>query len=221
MKQYIASVLLLGSALSHGWVTNVEGSKRGFFTKIMDDLKARWYREETRVLFRASMCNYYDKAQEALAAGASVYAKDRYGRTPLNVAAVHAFSDNTVKLLLAAGAEVDVRDNDGNTPLSQVVPRLEVSKAALLLNNGANPNARNNEGISVLQKCGKGKYRFLSPPVLACYESEKEMKIMQLLFQHGANPQSIGLNNKDLEWWYGKDDADKMIGVQQRLNRGK
>jgi ankyrin repeat protein len=99
--------------------------------------------------------------------GADVNAIDAYGRTPLH----HAVpSVEVIKVLLRCGAHINVKDKDGNTPLhyalcaEKIVDELsfyswwdnlplcpvDIDIVKLLLENGADPSIRNNQGISVL-----------------------------------------------------------------------
>lgn len=83
--------------------------------------------------------------------GANVNARDRGQWTALHAAA----QDQRlaiVKLLLHAGAEVDAVDGFGNTPLWRCVmdPRTDHDVVKCLLAAGADPNKKNNYGISAL-----------------------------------------------------------------------
>lgn len=53
---------------------------------------------------------------ELLRNSASVFAKDKKGRTPLHYAAISQRSDAVIETLLAAGAPVSARDDEGLTP---------------------------------------------------------------------------------------------------------
>jgi ankyrin repeat protein len=64
----------------------------------------------------AAECGDLDEVQELIAQGASVNAKDYYGRTPLIWGALNGHED-ICKLLIANKASVDAKDNDGLTPL--------------------------------------------------------------------------------------------------------
>src|SRR4030095_14932740 len=62
------------------------------------------------------------------------------GFTPLLFAARHG-DVVSAKLLLAAGAKIDDVSAVGTTPLVVAAPRVQTAVAALLLENGADPNA--------------------------------------------------------------------------------
>jgi len=100
-----------------------------------------------------------------LANGAEVNAKDKYGRTPLYIAnqqghaeivdllrkyganeslhyAAGAGDIEKVRELIAQHADVNQRDENGQTPLHRAVPMGHIDVAELLLNKGANINAK-------------------------------------------------------------------------------
>jgi ankyrin repeat protein len=71
--------------------------------------------------------------------GANVNAKDRFGATPLHMAAI-AGSVPAMEALITGGADVNARSNDGFTPLFHAVNRKEV--ADYLIENGASIDPR-------------------------------------------------------------------------------
>ncbi|KAL3674816.1 hypothetical protein V7S43_000743 [Phytophthora oleae] len=77
-----------------------------------------------------------------LASGGDANAKDENGYTPLQ-AAVSYNQMELVVFLLASGADVKLGDNDMDTPLHRCE---SVECAKLLLDHGADLNARNSEG---------------------------------------------------------------------------
>ena len=69
------------------------------------------------------------------------------GGTPLYLAAGKS-NIKIVKVLIQAGADVNQKSNDGNTPLMNTdSPQI----AQLLLNAGANPTIRNDDGLTAWQ----------------------------------------------------------------------
>ncbi|KAJ2882648.1 hypothetical protein H4R27_003309 [Coemansia aciculifera] len=76
-----------------------------------------------------------------------VNAKDQSGYTPLHAAASWK-QPKLLEFLIKNGGAVNITDNDGDTPL-HICEDLEC--AQLLLDNGANPEAENDEGLSPVQ----------------------------------------------------------------------
>ncbi|KAG6973948.1 hypothetical protein JG688_00003297 [Phytophthora aleatoria] len=77
-----------------------------------------------------------------LASGGDVNAKDENGYTPLQAAVSYNHMELVV-FLLASGADVKLGDNEMDTPLHRCET---VECAKLLLDHGADLNARNSEG---------------------------------------------------------------------------
>jgi ankyrin repeat protein len=102
--------------------------------------------------------------------GADIHARDRNARTALMVAAEWGQTD-MVRWLLTYGAGPNERTNTGDTPLTLTADGLDyVGTARLLLQNGAQINARNKKGQTAL--------------MLAT--TRKNRKIVELLKQAGA-----------------------------------
>ena len=79
-------------------------------------------------------------------AGADVHARRSDGSTPLHTAAEWGRSPQVVEALVAAGADVNARDNVGNTPLHRFRGGAHPAVARQLLELGADPLARNDQG---------------------------------------------------------------------------
>lgn len=80
-------------------------------------------------------------------AGADVNARDRSGRTPLHEAAAHSLPrTRVIAALVAAGAELEARDDVGNTPLHLSLTSGHRFATRKLLELGADPSARNDQG---------------------------------------------------------------------------
>jgi ankyrin repeat protein len=75
-----------------------------------------------------------------------VFARDKFGKTPLHWAANMGYKDEA-ELLLDGGADINAKDNFGDTPL-HLADHEDVIK--LLLNKGAEVNAKDNEGRTPL-----------------------------------------------------------------------
>jgi ankyrin repeat protein len=97
-----------------------------------------------------------DEVQRLLELGADIDVRNYKGKTALHYAAKAGFL-KVINLLIEKGATVDATDQDGETPLFEAIRSTikdgEKQLAALeaLLVNGANPNLRNQKGLTVLQ----------------------------------------------------------------------
>lgn len=110
--------------------------------------------------------------------GAQINKADSKGRTPL-IAAAYMGHHETVEILLNHNAEVDLADGDGRTALSVTVLRVPTASAikgygavaSLLLERGADPGHRDNDGMT--------------PLLLAAYEGHED--VVELLLEAGAD----------------------------------
>ncbi len=82
--------------------------------------------------------------------GADVHAKDKFGWTPLHLAAAKENASATAELLLNQGADIHAKDKFGWTPLHSAASNNAYETAELLLNKGANVNAKDNHGWTPL-----------------------------------------------------------------------
>jgi ankyrin repeat protein len=102
-------------------------------------------------LHYAALDGDVDRVIELIAQGADVNAVDQAGgHTALHFAAQGQHTE-TARALLSAGAEVDARDRFGKTPLSMALFNVrdrDGEVIRVLLASGADPNLKNNNGIS-------------------------------------------------------------------------
>jgi ankyrin repeat protein len=80
--------------------------------------------------------------------GANVNAQSSAGCTPLSVAATSKASMRTVILLLNSGASISTSDNDGWTPLHCAIASRHDDMALVLIDRGADINAKDFSGAS-------------------------------------------------------------------------
>jgi ankyrin repeat protein len=113
-----------------------------------------------------------DVAQFLLARGMDVNAKDEKGWTALHHAAYNGKDVELVRTLLDHGAAIDARDGEGCTALWWIAGIGGGEVAALLLEKGADVNAKSNDGTTVL-----GRAHF-----------NHDEAMVQLLSAHGARP---------------------------------
>lgn len=103
--------------------------------------------------------------------GADPDLQDGTHDTPLHIAANHGKA-NVIPILVAGNADIEATDRRGNTPLHRSVMPGEFEATRILLELGANPNARSEDGTP-LSLVARGLHR-----------NSSEME--QLLRSHGA-----------------------------------
>lgn len=110
-----------------------------------------------------------------LDAGAEIDAQDGQGSTALRAHVTRGFLDDA-KMLLERGADVNFRDEFENTLLHF---DHDIDMVKLLLQYGADPNAKNIEGITPLHEAVN---------TAALIGDPASLEIIKLLVGHGADP---------------------------------
>ena len=105
-----------------------------------------------------------------LKAGTDINATDWEGQTALKVAV--EFNDNIeiTKFLIDSGFDVNTSDDGGWTPLITATFKKKVDFIKLLLQAGADPNAKNNKGMTAKDFAIKGGI----PEIVKIFESLSE-----------------------------------------------
>lgn len=181
----MAKLLLTGAAaclVAAGPVAAAGGNP--FICKDMEAKHQMLPREPTSrdlnfMLFDAVKSGCTDLMAGLLAAGATIEARDRFGNTPLLLAAA-AGQDAAIKLLLDAGARIDHRNLAGSSPLLRAAMDNRRRTAVLLLERGADPDLTNGQKLSALHA--------------AAYVGNE--KLVQALLAHGAAPDAIDATGK-------------------------
>ena len=148
------------------------------------DVDAAVDREGRTALTKAAEYGLAGVVQELIAAHADVghvcaCDEHRYGHhTPLTMAADHDRFE-AVAALLNAGAAVDARTSDGLTPLMLSVGMgADERTVRLLLDHGADPNARDAKGNTAL--------------LHGLYSGKDRVDVVRLLVSHGADVNIAG-----------------------------
>ena len=171
--------------------------------------------------------------------GANVNGKSTNGMTPLGYAAIHGKMDEA-KFLIANGADVNllgIIDSRGAewSPLTSAASVEDLDMLALLLNNGADLEAKNNEGDTALMITAKGtlskSVKFLiskganvnakgprghTALIYAAYNGKREN--LKLLLSSGADPFVTATDSTDPRAWrYGAADLAQQQGHAEVL----
>ncbi|TKR68007.1 hypothetical protein L596_024060 [Steinernema carpocapsae] len=177
-----------------------------------------------RPLHYACHADYFEAAKLLLVRGAKVDSINAGGYTPMHMCAERG-NYRLIKLLLDYSARVcfvvetenqfPIRDSV-DEPLRMAIRRGHFGCARLLLENGADPNARYFDGpeichvpptetqfLTLLLTAGADPNVFdrdgLTPLMKACRMKEKGLKAIQILLDHGADINAIARPKQDLK----------------------
>lgn len=160
---------------------NVNAQNSEGFTTLMYILNCYHSRLATRALRRL------------LKHGAAPNLQDKSGRAALHFPAgelAGPSNEEAVSALHAHGADLEMKDNSGDTPLRcAVFPRLSFERACCLLSKGADVEAKDAQGISILLHLFRRQY-FLKPtdPGALLEPYQPDHRFVAELLKYGADP---------------------------------
>ena len=117
------------------------------------------------------------QAKDLLSNGTDPNCRGDDGRTPLMIAANEEYSAERTILLLDRGAKTDLTMPDGRTALMIAADRYNAEIVKAILDGGANPNAEDRDGNSVLMHAAASKYSW----------QEERKPLVHLLVEKGAD----------------------------------
>ena len=117
--------------------------------------------------------------------GGNIESKDRFGCTPLLVAAKEGKAE-AVKQLLDGGAKIEATDDQGRTPLHAAAQRASTEVVKLLLERGAQIEAGDKDGFTPLMCAAQaGGIAYAGTPFHV--EKFPAVEAVNLLLERGAN----------------------------------
>jgi hypothetical protein len=155
-------------------------------------------------LMRAAV--FPEKVRMLVAHGADVRARSALGNSALILAARRPGNHRTVAFLLEHGAEVNVQNRFGATALMAAVAAEDAESVRLLLDRGADPNARPNmNGDGVIMGGGR------TPLMWAAFRGDTGL--IQTLIDHGAKVNDGIILGSALTQaaWAGNVDAARVL----------
>ena len=145
-------------------------------------------------LYYAALCGQSDAIAGLLAKGANprIGASWKDNNTPLHVAAEHGHLI-CVQILVGNGVPVDIRNAAEQTPLILAAEFLHPAVVTYLLEHGAKVDAADKQGNTPLywSTCFGENYENNYPA---------GVKVVQILLEHGANPNVKGVRGTPLAW---------------------
>lgn len=193
---------------SEDWIAvraiRIGASRQDPETYFLDTIRHYVYAGDTG-LHIAAAAYQRTAAEQLVAKGADVRARNRRGAEPLHYAADGSpdgpywdprGQHEVIDYLVATGADPNACDKSGVAPLHRAVRTRCWAAAQALLENGADPKMMNKRGSTPLhlavQDTGRGKSG--SPPA-----RDQQREIIKLLLQYGARPTDTDANGKTVE----------------------
>ena len=145
-------------------------------------------------LYYAALCGQSEAVAYLLAKGANpkIGASWKDNNTPLHVAAEHG-DLACVQILVNNGVPVDIRNSSKQTPLLLAAEFLHPTIVKYLLDHGAKVDAPDRKGNTPLywSTCSGEGY---------ATSDEAGVSVVQILLEHGANPNVKGVRGTPLAW---------------------
>jgi len=91
-----------------------------------------------------------ESVKQEIANGADVNAKDKYGKTGFNAACLYGASTEIIKFLIKSGTTIDLRKDFGSAVLFSCLSNKNLETLGVFVNLGADVNARNIDGQTLL-----------------------------------------------------------------------
>ncbi len=170
LRQLVDAIVTDDPALVAQLLQGTPGLARASFSKgatrqgagvnhyFIDAIHRHVYSGDTALHFAAAAYRR-QMAEQLIAAGALVRAKNRRGTEPLHAAAIGspgsphwdpAAQMATIRCLIMAGADPNAANMDGATPLHMAIRTRSAAAARTLLEHGADPSVRNRNGSTAV-----------------------------------------------------------------------
>ena len=119
------------------------------------DINTRSNNNYTPLMY-ACMDNYQKFAEMLVDNGADVNLKDNYGETALmHICKINTGATDLINKLIKNSENIDDKNKHGDTALLLACASENTTAMKLLLENGANPNIRNDDGYNALSYINK------------------------------------------------------------------
>lgn len=159
-------------------------------------------------------------ACELLKRNANINIGDYDNSQPIHLAAISG-NVQIAELLLARGADVNAQDNNGSTPLTFAAGRRRIDMVGFLLSKGANPLFQNRQGMTAIFFAGTPEIAALilergadvnarsneGTTPLHNAAGRGRVRLTQFLLQHGADPNARNDEGVAPLFWLRGDSA--------------